>query len=812
MINLFQIASNDQSVLYLGQIFGLVGSLLPVQDPKLLMGIMFKVLNTTALTVGAMLVVYVVVVGLLKTAQEGEFLGKWNSLWVPVRTVLGIAALFPTASGYSALQIIIMWVVLQGVGAGDTLWSTVLKYVSVAGSPYAGVESGSMSKTPGTGEAPGSDVNSQMKLLFQSLICQASAKATYPDLPLTSTTGTVRYYCSVNGGTDKSFCSSMTLDPISPGNAQVADNVYSMGPNASCGKLQYCDLKSNCTDPHSSTCYACKGQQAALSAIVPALGAVADNIVYLDNQYLNFYEKGTADNIPSWVQDFCTAKNITADACCASNASSVVEGVTVYKCANEFRTVYRDIADDKTGGIYNVSQATAGDLYVSYPLKAYLKGSDFINAATGQYTAALGGALAEYIRYQMSQTGPALREEWQTNALKYGWMMAGIYYFKMAETSGQNLKAAAMTFTVTPPSPPLPGGYRNNYLASKSLVTSMTTQNQEASPTFSSIPVGGTDVQEAVGHATAGLFNAFTYCLTGGNSGTIATNPLINIASFGYTMMIIAQTLFAVCITLIAVLTGISTIEPMVLGTGLTMNPLGEAVKAVANFFGLFAVLLIVSLYSMGAMLGIYVPLIPYMIFTMGAIGWLFAVIEAMVAAPIIALGILSPGGQHDILGRAEPALMMIFNLFLRPSLMIFGMMAAMLLSIVTINLVNSGFAGVVTSIITHPGLFEQILFIAVYISFIVTVLNKTFSLIYVVPERILTWIGGPAVQYGEQEALQGAKHATEAAAGAATGAGKESGGSVGAGVQAYKGAKKEEGKRAELAKAHLEDAKNKPQ
>ncbi len=806
MINLFQAAANDQSILYLGQIFGMVGSLLPVQSPNLLMGIMFKVLNTTALTVGALLVVYVVIVGLLKTAQEGEFLGKqWNSLWVPIRTVLGIAALFPTATGYSAIQVLIMWVVLQGVGAGDTLWNTVLKYVAVAGSPYASVSSTSLGA---------SSTTSQMRSLFQSLVCQASAKANYPNIPITtSSRKEIKYYCADPMNQGGGFCQTMTLDPIAHSD-QVNNNTYYMGPNVppytnqTCGKLEYCDagtikkdpdpscafdpssqtcrdskIQPKCVDPNSPDCLGCKAQQEALASIVPALGAIAERVVYMDNQYANFYENFTQANRPSWVQDYCSANNIPTAGCCAGIFCPSFYDLVDYTKIGRFI--------DYSGS----SPAALKNIYMNYPLKAYLQGSDFINAATGQYTAALVGAVSKDIQNKMENkelTG------WEANAQKYGWMMAGIYYFKMAEMNGNNQQAAALTFQVTGPeneykfgqySANKLAGYRNNYDAAKVLVEGMAQANQKVSPTFASMPSGAGDIQDAVGNAAAGLFNSFTKSMTGGNSGTTSTNPLMSIASFGYAMLITAQVLFAVCVTLIAVLTGVATINPMVLGTGLTMNPIGEAIKSLANFFGPFIVILISAIFSLGALLGIYVPLIPYMIFTMGAIGWLCAVIEAMVAGPIIALGILSPGGQHDILGRAEPAMMMLFNLFLRPSLMIFGMMVAMLVSIAVVNFVNAGFAAVMTSIISNPGLFETILFIAVYTSFIVTVLNKTFSLIYVIPEKILTWIGGPAVQYGEQEALGAAKQATEGAASATGGAAKESGAQAGSVGTMAKGA-----------------------
>src|SRR5436190_18227075 len=107
-MNIFQLASNDQSVFYLGYIFGSVGNVLAPSGGTFtitVIGTMLKVLNLTALTVGVLMVVYITVIGVLATAHEGQFFGKdWSGLWVPIKTVLGIVALFPTGSGYSIIQ------------------------------------------------------------------------------------------------------------------------------------------------------------------------------------------------------------------------------------------------------------------------------------------------------------------------------------------------------------------------------------------------------------------------------------------------------------------------------------------------------------------------------------------------------------------------------------------------------------------------------------------------------------------------------------------------------------------------------------
>lgn len=190
MTGLFTIAPNDQSVYYLGQIFGVISGVLPAGGSvPLLLGAMFQTLNTMFLTVGAIVVVYVTIVGVIKTASEGEFLGRqWDKTWVPLRTVFGIAALFPSGSGYSMIQVFIMWLILQGVGAADTLWNTVLNYINVAGSPTASIS------------IPSAAISLNMQQLFQSLTCQASASARYSDSYSNPQGNQNYYYCAGKGG------------------------------------------------------------------------------------------------------------------------------------------------------------------------------------------------------------------------------------------------------------------------------------------------------------------------------------------------------------------------------------------------------------------------------------------------------------------------------------------------------------------------------------------------------------------------------------------------------------------------------------
>ncbi len=172
MINIFQLAESDQSVAYLGQIFGNMGVALAGSGSSIL-GNMFRTFNTILLVVGAFFIVYITIVGVMTSAQEGEFMKKWNSLWTPIRIVLGIVALFPTSSGYCAIQVVIMWLVIQGVGAADSVWKTTIDYVnSGAIAPRDADSQGKITSSP-TAPAGAVAVPAAMQNLFANLVCQS---------------------------------------------------------------------------------------------------------------------------------------------------------------------------------------------------------------------------------------------------------------------------------------------------------------------------------------------------------------------------------------------------------------------------------------------------------------------------------------------------------------------------------------------------------------------------------------------------------------------------------------------------------------
>jgi defect-in-organelle-trafficking protein DotA len=125
--------ASDYSIVFLGNLFGIVDGVISGTGSQI-MGSMFGVFNSAVLALGGMIIMYTLLVSTMNTAHEGQMLGqKWSSIWIPVRSTVGLSLLIPKASGYCLMQIFVMWIVVQGVGAADKVWNAALSYLNRGG-------------------------------------------------------------------------------------------------------------------------------------------------------------------------------------------------------------------------------------------------------------------------------------------------------------------------------------------------------------------------------------------------------------------------------------------------------------------------------------------------------------------------------------------------------------------------------------------------------------------------------------------------------------------------------------------------------
>jgi len=113
----------DIAVGFLRQIFGTIVDGGGTGDQQSLLGVMMGIFNTAVLFLAMLFVLYTTIKGTVDSAHDGVLLGKkMSEIWVPIRTVGGTALLLPLSSGFSLLQVAMIWLAMQGVGVADSIW------------------------------------------------------------------------------------------------------------------------------------------------------------------------------------------------------------------------------------------------------------------------------------------------------------------------------------------------------------------------------------------------------------------------------------------------------------------------------------------------------------------------------------------------------------------------------------------------------------------------------------------------------------------------------------------------------------------
>lgn len=138
--NLFEPVDQDKSIQILAALFGGLGIFGDSSSDAF--SEVIKVFNGGVLIIGGLLVAYTIVIGTVGTAHDGEMLGKkFSSVWVPIRTAAGTALVLPVIGGsYCIMQLIVGWLIVQGVGLADNVWSIYMSSDNLARQVQISVE------------------------------------------------------------------------------------------------------------------------------------------------------------------------------------------------------------------------------------------------------------------------------------------------------------------------------------------------------------------------------------------------------------------------------------------------------------------------------------------------------------------------------------------------------------------------------------------------------------------------------------------------------------------------------------------------
>lgn len=752
----------DISVVYLSDIFGVVDGVLHGTGSQIL-GTLFGVFNAVILSIGGVVVSYILFVSTMNTAHHGKVLGeKWSSIWIPIRAVVGIGAMLPKASGYSFVQIFLMWLVVQGIGAADSVWYAALNYFQRGGILVQHVQS--IAQAAGSAEGAKKNlalINENARPLLQSQTCMyvlynglqnkkppAGSQVQLPAVPDFITSLVVvgeasglappcydpkdqRPGCLKTPGGDTkgkiSFPGDVSYGTTSlKGVCGTVVWAFANTGGKSGGSINYANLGGY--DPRSIAV-----QQMMLD-LQPSAFSLAQIILPTGQG-----QKGRTPNFPSQdnpANDFPTGALINA--------------------ATDYLTLMKPSLNKDGQDAAAVVQATlteaalrgwilAGSYYFTLSrLNQMIKAIE-AQAPTNTYPTSFGGeafGLNPDVRNALSQS--ALN----TNFAAYGTSEA---------TAAEQNKGIQ---PVQPSPPPQPGQTQAWYQQYPNVNPPSYIEPDYLPggniPTWNTyIPPDLSWLQDAVNfipNRINGLMNALKAI---GTSQVSNIDPILAISDFGYQILTTIEFIWIGGAIAAVLMGGLSVCS--------ASNPAGFMVLSFLSWFVPMLTGIMFAMFIAGAIMAFYIPLIPLIVFLFTTIGWFVAVIESMIAGPLVALGIISPEG-HEYFGKSEAAIMLILNIFIRPTLIIFGFITAAILVNVALWLWNLAFGVTLSQDVfqhhlTSPAVnivLTSIAIILIYMTVVLAIVNRCFALIHEIPNHVLNWIGGNVRQFGEESGAGG--------------------------------------------------------
>ncbi len=192
--------------------------------------------------------------------------------------------------------------------------------------------------------------------------------------------------------------------------------------------------------------------------------------------------------------------------------------------------------------------------------------------------------------------------------------------------------------------------------------------------------------------------------------------------------------------------------------SGVLLSAMGAFTGAgIASVAAGFLVSVATIAMTIGFVLFYVIPFLPFIYFFFALAGWIKGIFEAMVGAPLWALAHIRIDGD-GLPGKAAVAgYFLIFEVFLRPILITFGLLASISIFSAMVLMLNeifdlvannlTGFDGATTSDGTvnmemFRGPLDEFMFTIIYTVIVYLMAMSSFKLIDNIPNNILRWMG----------------------------------------------------------------------
>lgn len=237
-------------------------------------------------------------------------------------------------------------------------------------------------------------------------------------------------------------------------------------------------------------------------------------------------------------------------------------------------------------------------------------------------------------------------------------------------------------------------------------------------------------------------------------------NPLIALKNFGDYLSTAAEVGLTTYVAAKALAAGADNSAVGTVGNFFTGAP--AAVKAMLDSVSPFILIALGMLFSASFVLVIYLPLLPFILWFSACLNWVTIVAEAIFAAPLWAFTHLHSEGE-GMGPKTAHGYIFLLNVMIRPILMVGGFFmgggivvvgGTFLMSQLPAAIANAEYNSTV-------GVIHMLGLIVIFVTLCLTLVNMAFSLINVIPDQVINWVGGQASSHLGRDMESNAKGST---------------------------------------------------
>lgn len=762
---------------------------------------MFAFYSTGLLIIGLMILLYLVIVIIAETAQTGVPFGKrYNKVWAPIRLVVALGLLIPISNGLNSAQYIVLYAAKLGSNFATNGW--MMFHSSLASGRMTTDSIIAFPKTPNVGPL--------IQFMMLAHACKAVNEGYLIQNDVSSSWRATPYNeCPVNYNDDRNdsviqaylvrFTGNSTSADALPletqdysqaraffGNGDMTIRIgdrgctsdhkkYSGHTKPVCGELVLPTSSQEATGAGAYTI-----QEGYYELVRYMWGKYGDTSVTSSASdpnpansvriwaYMGFCNSNIGGATPANALDYRT-KNYAdmmnagvGDAALRSNALSPVQEL----CDNKI---------DYNGVEYNFDPSLQNEVtldWINGTYRNYMYGQNNANApalvsADPAYSPA---GTANAIVTNIVRNGVNTE---RSNAGKYtipydlidrGWAGAGLWYNEIARANGAITGAVQATPKIV------------RYPEMMEIVAQAKSQNNKnVSPDDLFTPIKGEDSSlnlPRVGMAKGVIPMQQIYSMwkeVGNEYKPPTGNSIYDFLNwlFGTQGLFDLRDPGNQDVHPLALMTsmGKSLIEASIRNVGLAVggNILGGIAGSSSAALDVGAqtassLLFMIINLTLGAGIILYyvLPFMPFVYFFFALGSWIKEVFEAMVGVPLWALAHLRIDGDGLPGEAARSGYFMIFEIFLRPIMILFGLiaavsifaaMASVLNSVFTIATVNAGGTNLanatsVTLAEFARGPIDQLFYTILYAVLMYIIAMSSFKMIDLIPNQVMRWLG----------------------------------------------------------------------